>query len=201
MKKTIAVSLCCLSVLSASAAEELAPAAAPVGRLVVVAGPGASSAAAESAAAFLSENTSVAVAALEGEPAAGDWVIELVDDPDAPLGEVVPPRTTLNLARLRFGDPDDAKLARRTGQALCRSLASLFGEEPCVIPLCVLWRDKPSLHDLDDVPSGNYCPPCRTRMEAAARARGLEMQSDPCGLPAAEEPAPEAVPEPAAEKI
>lgn len=194
MKNTIAALLVLLSVLSASAAD-------PSGRLVVVAGNGASAADAASAAAFLAENTSIAVAAIEGEPAAGDWVIELVDDPDAPLGDVVPPRTTLNLARLRFGDPDDAKLARRTGQALCRSLASLFGEEPCVIPLCVLWRDKPSLHDLDDLPSGNYCPPCRTRMEAAAAARGLAMQPRADGLPAAEGPAPEATPEPAAEKI
>lgn len=193
MTKPIAAFLVLLSVLSASAA-------APTGRLVVVAGNGASPADAEAAAAFLAENTSIAVAAIDGEPAAGDWVVELADDPDAPLGEVAPPRTTLNLARLRFGDPDAAKLARRTGQALCRSLASLFGEEPCVIPLCVLWKDKPSLHDLDDLPSGNYCPPCRTRMERAAAARGLAMQPRADGLPAEEEPAPETAPEPAAEK-
>ena len=179
MKKLIACLLVFTVALPLFAAEEASAPAAPTGRLVVLAGNGASSADAEAAAKFLSENTSIAVAAIEGEPAGGDWVIELFSDPEAPLGEVAPPRTTLNLACLCFGDPDEAKLARRTGQALCRSLASLFGEEPCVLPLCVLWKDKPSLHDLDDLPSCNYCPPCRTRMDEAARARGLEMQPDP----------------------
>lgn len=180
MKNLSAVCLLLFAALSAFAAEEGAPAAAaPAGRLVVAAGPGASFADAEAAAAFLAENTSIAVAAVEGEPAGGDWAIVLVDDPDGPLGGVDPPRTTLNLSHLRFGDPDADRLARRTGQALCRSLASLFGEDPCVIPLCVLWRDKPSPHELDELPSGNYCPPCRTRMENAARARGLAMQPDP----------------------
>jgi len=189
MKKSLFALLLAFCLLPAFAADE-APAAL-AGRLVVLAGPGATLADAEAAAAFLKRNTSIDVAAAEGALSEGDWAIELFSDPEAALGETEGKRTTLNLAKLRFGEPTEETLARRTGQALCRSLASLFGEEPCVIPLCVLWRDKPSLHELDELPSGNYCPPCRARMERAARERHLAMQPDPRDAVADEVPAEE----------